>query len=281
MQHGKAVVGILLANVLILAGCSEKASEGSSKSYTPDINPSAAPGVAFTYGYEFDVPQKSVSAVQEQHAAACEHLGPARCRITGMRYSVERNGSVYASLDVKLDREIARAFGRDGVSAVEKAGGKLTSASIEGEDVAPAIAVASQQSDDAAKRRDEITKRLAQPGLGDRERTELQTQANALQETEQQAKTDRSNSEARLAATPMTLRYNGVSGLALSDNPFADAAGATFDSTKAMVATVLLVLGYTLPWILLAISAIALWRTRPAKALRQFISRMPDHSAER
>jgi hypothetical protein len=49
----------------------------------PAIGPSAAPGVAFNYRYAFRLPGERVSAVQEQHAAACEKLGLDRCRITG------------------------------------------------------------------------------------------------------------------------------------------------------------------------------------------------------
>ena len=52
----------------------------------PGIAPSAAPGVAFNYRYAFRLPGERISAVQEQHAAACEKLGLDRCRITGMRY---------------------------------------------------------------------------------------------------------------------------------------------------------------------------------------------------
>lgn len=264
-----AALSLLLA--LPIAGCSsEKPAE--SRESALDINPSAAPGVAFTYRYDFDVPLPDVARVQETHAAACEHLGPARCRITGMHYSVGGGGETYASLDLKLDRDLARAFGRDGIAAVEKAGGKLTSVAIEGEDVAPSIASATRQSDDASRRREDISRRLSQPGLGDRERTELQAQLAALKDQQQQAQANRANSEQRLASTPMVMSYSGVSQLSLSNNPVADAAGATLDSGKTMVTVVLLALGYVLPWALLVLAAVALWRTRAVRWLRAYIA---------
>src|SRR4051812_2612282 len=52
----------------------------------PDIAPRAAPGVAFNYRYAFRLPPKRIAQVQEEHAQACEKLGVARCRITGMLY---------------------------------------------------------------------------------------------------------------------------------------------------------------------------------------------------
>src|SRR5881628_1327936 len=48
------------------------------------IAPTAAPGVAFNYKYAFRLPAERITAVQEEHAEACEKLGVARCRITGL-----------------------------------------------------------------------------------------------------------------------------------------------------------------------------------------------------
>jgi hypothetical protein len=70
----------------------------------PGIGPSAAPGVAFNYRYAFRLPGERISAVQEQHAAACEKLGLDRCRITGMRYRLLGEEDVEAMLAFKLDR---------------------------------------------------------------------------------------------------------------------------------------------------------------------------------
>ncbi|HMN84711.1 MAG TPA: hypothetical protein PKA74_01795, partial [Bauldia sp.] len=63
----------------------------------------AAPGVAFNYRYAFSLPAGQIAAAQEAHAAACEQLGIARCRITGMRHQLLGENRVEAMLAFKLD----------------------------------------------------------------------------------------------------------------------------------------------------------------------------------
>ena len=58
----------------------------------------AAPGVAFNYRYAFSLPAERISAAQEDHAASCEKLGIARCRITGLRYQLLGEGRIVAML---------------------------------------------------------------------------------------------------------------------------------------------------------------------------------------
>ena len=66
-------------------------------------SPTAAPGVAFNYRYAFRLPAERVAEVQEQHAQACEQLGVARCRITGMLYRLVNDDDIEAMLAFKLD----------------------------------------------------------------------------------------------------------------------------------------------------------------------------------
>lgn len=122
----------------------EEAASGGMA--VPGISPHAAPGVAFNYAYAFVLPSKAISGVQESHAAACEKLGIARCRITGMRYSLTDEDSVYAQLTFKLDPALARAFGKEGIAAVENAKGKLVDASITGQDVGTQITASQRRS---------------------------------------------------------------------------------------------------------------------------------------
>src|SRR5438309_12132237 len=89
------------------------------------IAPTAAPGVAFNYKYAFRLPAERISSVQEEHAQACEKLGIARCRITGMYYHLSGDRNVEARLDFKLDPAIARGFGKEGIAAVAHADGLL------------------------------------------------------------------------------------------------------------------------------------------------------------
>lgn len=148
-------------------------SRGNTAAEAPDIDIKAAPGVAFTYRYDFVVPDSAISAVQETHASACEKLGAGQCRITGMRYTLLADDKVSAQLRFKLAPQLARSFGKEGIAAIEKAAGKLVEAQIDGDDVAPTIDAARTQGNDAAARLAAIEAKLKAGGLGDEARSEL------------------------------------------------------------------------------------------------------------
>ncbi len=258
------------ALLLALAACSEKPAETANQA--PEISPSSAPGFAFTYFYDFLLPNSAVAAVQEQHASACEKLGPARCRIKGLNFRVGRGQDSSASLDLLLDRDLARSFGKDGVAAVVQAGGQLSSQTITGEDLAPRLAQAARNAAEAEARIKEIEERLKQPGLGDRERTQLQEEASSLRRDKSGSKADQSDVQAQLASTPMHFTYQGIAALAISDNPFAGALEAMISSGRVMIWTVLMGLGTALPWILLLIACLLIWRLPATRRLVSLIA---------
>jgi hypothetical protein len=245
--------------------------EESAAVAPPSIDIKAAPGVAFAYEYAFVLPDKSISLVQEQHAAACEKLGTAQCRIIGMHYRLIADDRVEADLEFKLAPALARQFGKDGIAAVEKAEGRLVEASIEGKDVGTDISASQERSQDLAGQLAAIEGKLAGPGLAAAERTELQQQAANLRQMMGTEKQVQSEGQQQLASTPMTFRYTGNTIFAFGDTPFADAWDSTANSFKTMFAGALLIAGTLLPWLLLGLLLIMLWRTRPVRKLRRFI----------
>lgn len=231
----------------------------------PGISPQAAPGVAFSYRYRFVLPDEAIAGVQEQHAAACEKLGPNQCRITGMRYTLLDEDEVRAVLDFKLSPELARQFGKDGITAVEKARGKLVDAAIEGEDVGSQISASQQRSAGLKAELTRIEQRLAAGGLGDSERVELQQQAERLRQQMAGEQGGRAEGEERLASTPMHFDYTGDAGFTLGGNPFGDAAHSAWASFVTMISFVLLAVGVSLPWLgllALVIYLLRRWRRR-------------------
>ncbi len=271
----------------VLAGCSQQPTRqtnvdireeaapaamrgdaGSGGMAPPGISPNAAPGVAFNYSYAFVLPSKAISAVQESHAAACEKLGIARCRITGMRYSLTDEDSVSAQLTFKLDPTLARAFGKEGIAAVETAKGKLVDAAITGEDVGTQITASQRRSADAQAELRRLEARLVAGGIGDRERAELTEQAARLREQLSGERDTRSAGEEQLANTPMTYNYTGDESFTLGGNPVGDAAEGAWESLIAMVAFVLMALGVALPWLALLAAVLWLWRSRAGLWLR-------------
>lgn len=285
--------------ILLLAGCqgSEKADSPKlerSASYStvdvaeempiaadaaagagPDVRVSAAPGVAFNYRYAFRIPDAKISEVQEGHAAACETLGLMRCRITGMRYRLIDEDEVEASLAFKLDPAIARKFGKDALSSVEKAEGILVDSVIEGVDVGSGITASQRRSADLNAELSRLEARLKAGGMGDRERTELQEQVARLRAQLDGERDTRRAGEESLATTPMEFSYRGGDGIPGFDsgNPFADALKTAVTSAVTMFSFVLMAVGVLLPWALLIALLVMLWRSAPMRGVRGWWTR--------
>lgn len=274
------------AMALVLIGCSQQRADEAVSSEAPamaeaatdaaggpDVAVTAAPGVAFHYAYAFRLDDNRIAKVQEEHAAACEALGIARCRITGMTYRLVRENEVEAQLLFKLDPAIARKFGRDALSSVEKAEGVLAEARISGEDVGTQISDSQRRSADIGAEIARLEARLRQGGLGDRERTELQQQISAMRRQLDGERDNRRTGEAMLATTPMQFDYVGTGGLPGIGygNPFSDALNMLIRSGSVMLSFILVVGAAILPWAALFLVLLAAWRTAPVLAIRKWL----------
>lgn len=296
-RHPSAIA-LVSAGLLVLSGCSEQASDEASTSTRTDIDvpadaagksetarppaaavsrdaageapapgltTTAAPGVAFAYRYAFTLPAKAISSVQQQHATACEKLGPTRCQITGMTYEQPREGEVAARLDLLLAPDIAQQFGSDGISAVEQAEGKLENASITGDDAGGAIEQSQRQSAGLKAELARIEKRLIAKGLADDERAALTQRAEDLRGQLRNEQTLREDKEASLATTPMSFAYASEGLFATGSDPFGKAAATSVGSLQAMLGVLLTFAGLALPWLLLVAIIVLLLRFRTMK----------------
>ncbi len=256
---------------LLISGCAAEKSEDTTTQEAaaagaPDIGGAVAPGVAFRYDYTFTLPGKAISQVQQQHAQACQKLGPSRCRVTGMAYDQPGEDRVSARLDFLLAPDVAHAFGNEAVAAVEAAEGKLDNASVTGENAGDAIKLSQQ---DSAANEAEIARieaRLAAKGLTAAERTELQQQLAALRNQQAGLAQDRRAKEAAIASTPVSFTYSSQ-GILSGQGTFGKAASASWSSAESMLSLALLVLGVALPWVLLIGGVVLLWRSPDLRRL--------------
>lgn len=242
----------------------ETAAADAGTARAPDIGQAVAPGVAFSYRYAFTLPAKAVAGVQQQHAAACERLGPTRCQVVGMSYDQPRKDEVSARLDLLLAPEIAHSFGGDAIAAVEKADGSIDNASVDGDNAGGAIEDSQRHSSALRAQLARIEKRIAIPGLSKEEKTELAQRASELRGqlgSEQQVRQEK---EASLATTPMTFSY-GSEGVFSSNNNFGKAAATSLGSLTATLAFLLTAAGLLLPWLLLGALVVLLLRLRAMK----------------
>lgn len=263
----------LLALAVTLAACStpeqsNPSSERSGMEASDVAEPpagvavTAAPGVAFNYRYAFSLPAPKIAAAQETHAAACEKLGVARCRITGMRYRLAGENAVAAMLTFKLDPTLARAFGKDGIAAIQQAEGRLVDAEITGTDAGAEIA---RLAAERARARDELTRidrELARTNLSASERAELQRQRADLVAQIEQVQSASGAQRDSLANTPMTFDYRSgpaVRGFDASA-PLSSALDLLAGSAQATLAFVLGALAILAPPGLVLGLGLLIWR---------------------
>ena len=261
-----------------LGGCSQAPDRESSRETArtadvsesaavgPGVNVTAAPGVAFNYRYAFRLPAQRIAAAQETHAQACEKLGVARCRITGMRYRLVGENDIEAMLAFKLDPTLARAFGKNGIAAITQAEGTLVDAEITGTDAGAAIAQLDAGRVRAADELKRIDAQLARRDLPASERAELQRQRADVSASIDSVRASAADQRASLATTPMTFDYESgpaVRGFDASA-PLASALDTFLSSAQTTLA---LLLGFLAIFGPPAIAGLLLWliwrRLRP------------------
>lgn len=281
-MRGRNVAGtgwLIVVTGSLLGACSKApdAQRESTASYdvsptpgavpeAPGVRVTAAPGVAFDYRYAFKLPAARVAGAQEAHAAACEKLGIARCRITGMRYTLTGENSVEAMLAFKLAPEIARGFGKSGIDLIKAAEGTLVDAAITGTDAGSVIDAAAVERARAAEELKRLDAQLAR-GSRPAERAELQAQRAAAERRIAGAEDTTAAQRESLANTPMTFTYGSGPAIRGFDasapvKSAVDMALASAQFTLTFVLGALAVLG---PPALALLLAWLLWRRlRPA-----------------
>jgi len=265
-------VALLLCSCSKNDGTSQRQREASDTSSPPNISPSAAPGVAFNYAYDFSLADDKIASTQEAHASACENLGLARCRITGMSYSVDQDQQVTAQLDVKLDPTIARQFGKSAQQTVIGNDGKLIRLDIGSSDEGQVIEQASTQKSDTSSQIAQLQQELAKTKPGSNARANLLTQIQALQQQASEQSQRIATSQATLASTPMAFHYYGRGGVpGFRGNPVREAWHTLVMTVVTIVGILLQALAVMVPLGVLIALIIALWRTRPMRAVRRWV----------
>jgi hypothetical protein len=228
----------------------------------PEINPTAAPGVAFNYRYAFRLAAPRIAEVQEAHAQLCERLTVARCRITGMRYRVVNDRDIEAMLALRLDPSVARHFGRAAVQRVGQSEGMLIESEISGEDAGSDIRRAGRSIAEMAAELHRIEARLGQRGLPDEERTRLDYEAQQLRQSIRATEAGREERQESLANTPMVFNYGSgdlVPGFGQQQS-FSKAWDRAWNNLREGGLAFFIILVTLAPWI--ALGLIGWWATR-------------------
>lgn len=239
-----------------------RASDAASESGGPNISVTAAPGVAFNYRYAYRLPNARISVAQEAHASMCEKLGIARCRITGMRYSLVNERDVSASLELKLDPAIARQFGKDATKVVTDAEGMLVDQQISGVDAGSAIDRANRSRAELQDELERVNRELARPGLSSVVRDRLLSEAASLRQQISALGEQKKADEESLAKTPMAFYYGSGKAIPGFDEPqpLSDAFDRAGYNFLSAIGFLIIAIATLLPWLLLI--AASVWVVR-------------------
>jgi len=246
----------------------------------PNVSVTAAPGVAFNYRYAYRLANARIQAAQEAHAQMCEKLTVARCRITGMRYSLVNEHDISASLEIKLDPAIARQFGKDATKVVTDAKGMLVDQQITGTDMAPTIEGADRGRAELQDELDKVNRELNRPGLSNVVRDRLLSEASQLRAQMRALGEQKKSAEDSLATTPMAFTYGSGTTVPGFDEerPLADALAEAGLNFQRALGALILVLASLLPWAVLLALIVWLWRRYRVGA---WLSRRSDEAFAR
>ena len=219
----------------------------------PNVSVTAAPGVAFNYRYAYRLPNSRISAAQEAHATMCEKLGVARCRITGMRYSLVNERDVSASLELKLDPAIARNFGKSATKVITDAEGMLVDQEITGVDAGSSIETANRGRAQLQDELDRVNRELARSGLSNVVRDRLLSEAAALKSQIQALGEQKAADEESLAKTPMAFYYGSGKSIPGFDEPtpLKDALKRAGYNFLSAIGFLVIAIATLLPWLLI------------------------------
>lgn len=272
---------IVVAAALLVAGCSKKAgptvakdlavAEAPAPSATNQPAAIAAPQIAYTYGFSFQLPGDRISPVQAQHVALCDRLGPARCHVVSMDQSRGEHGVASAKLTLAVAAGAARGFGDALVAAVGKADGETVARTISGEDLSKQIVDVQAR----LRGRQALADRLLgvvqthKGGVAD-----LVAAEKALADVQQEIDTARSElaeAQGRVAMSTLEVDYSSAAGVGGFLAPIRASLADLGSVAGGSVATLLTLLAGLLPWIpvIFGIALLARWFGRRTRAVRR------------
>ena len=249
-QHEAAMADVVAPSGVIAP---QAAKGGTAAPNAPGPIEVTLPQIAYTYKYDFRLPEAAVARAQAAHMALCDRLGPGRCLLVGMQNGGGEDQAATATLTLRVASTIARPFGQALQNAVAQAGGRAVSTTIAAEDVSKNIV----DTDARLRQRTLLVERLTgilRTHAGKvSELVEAERSVAAAQEEIDQAKGELADLRGRVAMSTVDISYDAVS--ATPDGPRTGMADAVAESWSAFafgVAALVRLAILLLPWAVVA-----------------------------
>jgi len=225
-----------------------------------DAIPISQPQLAYSYRYGFRLPSNRVAETQQAHAAACEKLGVARCRVISLSRSGDEDRQ-YGELKLSIDAKLARSFAADMGGIVSGKGGEQIDAGITAEDLSKQIVDTDARIRAKTLLADRLTQLLATRGGSVADLVEAERALSQVQEELDQARTWLAEMKGRVAMSDMTIAYSSTPTASSSLlSPVRDAISSAGEILGFSVGALIRFLVAALPWLLVLWGAVKLYR---------------------
>jgi hypothetical protein len=213
-----------------------------------------APMLAMAYRLGLAVPADQVRPLMESHQEACERAGTDQCQVMAASADAEDRDRATASLTLRATPAWMRVFRSRAEADAKDLGGKIELAGAEGDDLSTQITDtdAAQQARAAERARLTELMRRRTHSLGDT--LQVEQEITRVQGEMDQASSELAAMKTRIAMETVTIAYESTAMAAPEGDaaPLAAAAHSFFGNVFAVLAGLLTVVSYLLPFAIVA-----------------------------
>jgi Domain of unknown function (DUF4349) len=228
------------------------------------------PMLAMAYSLGLAVPADQVRPLMESHQEACDRAGPDQCQVMAANADAGHGDRATASLTLRATPAWMRVF-RDRAEADAKdIGGKVEVASTEGDDLSTQITDTDAAQQARAAERARLTELMQRrtKNLGDT--LQVEQEITRVQGEMDQASSELAAMNNRIAMETVTISYESTAMAAPEGDaaPLASAAHSFLGNVFAVLAGLLTLLSFVLPFALVAAPIAWLVRRRKPQPVR-------------
>lgn len=228
--------------------------------------PISVPQIAYSFTLGYRLPASAIAGAQQAHIDLCDRLGP-RCQLVAMQRASGDDGTQSAHLKLRVASAIAQQVSTDLTATVGKAGGRAVDTQISAEDVSKDLV----DTDARLRQREILVGRLTEMLRGRQgkvgELVEAERSVAQAQQELDQARGWLGELRRRVAYSDFSISYTPVTAPAAAPTrqgflgQLGDAVAQSGAAVAGTARTLLLLVIYLAPWVLIA--ALALFAARP------------------
>ena len=235
------------------ANAASASADAPSQDAAAPVSPQA-PMLAMAYSLGLAVPADQVRPLMESHQEACERAGTDQCQVMAASADAEHGDQAKASLTLRATPAWMRVFRGRAEADAKDLGGKVEIAGAEGDDLSTQITDtgAAQQARAAERARLAELMQRRTKNLGDT--LQVEQEITRVQGEMDQASSELAAMKTRIAMETVTISYESTAMAAPEGDaaPLASAAHSFAGNFFAVIAGILTVVSFVLPFALVA-----------------------------